>query len=565
MCEIDILYTGSRQSAEYIQYYLSQKDKELDIRIIKITKIRKKMHKFPWKIARLMLLEFPSLIIIERTSQKPIVNIEFSGRKPMGYNHSQFFARIYQSGRCKIPFLFIYPSRAFQVRRSEGGRSAIEYDSPIYIKGLINANKIFGVPILAFNWDMDIKGEMSNIVHGSLLLDENFTQMPDSNSPDLNLLFDYLERQIREFANGTLDYFNWDETNKALEKMKLLKDQLESRSLVNREFRYDYYTSDDFISFIINKYEIKEHNIPERFLKKPTIVHENGSKTIRSDPYVGLYALYDLTFCRNPDNLNDKYNLVAFWSNKELSKELATRKFKGYYKENWNNDLSIELKAWLDSNQKIGRCLTYFLDGFLLNDGLFWKSCINQPLFMNEPKWDIVDLNLPTKLDIDNTISIDTIDEEDIAFSVRDLLLNNGWKLLSFNPPRGIRHVDLLSQNSGIVRAFGARIPDIIAYKNNGLIILEFKVDLDRNDIDKLLNISKSDLEILKEEYNLPPDFKLLKGIGISHFEVHYYEDVVIPSEIATFIVDEYNRKTTLFWKNEVYNQFLNDLPKFLG
>lgn len=565
MCEIDILYTGSRQSAEYVQYYLSQKDKKLDIRIIKITKIRKIMHKFPWKIARLMILEFPSLIFIERTSQEPLINIEFSGRKPMGYNHSQFFARIYQSGRCKVPFLFIYPSRAFQVRKSEGGRNAIEYDSPIYIKGLINANKIFGVPILAFNWDMDIKGETSKIFHGSLLLDEKFTQMPDSNSPDLNLLFDYLARQIREFANGTLDYFNWDETNKALEKMKLLKDQLESRSSINREFRYDYYTSADFISFIINKYEIKEHNIPERFLKKPTIVHENGSKTIRSDPYVGLYALYDLTFCRNPDNLNDKYNLVALWSNKELSKELATQKFEGYYEENWNNDLSIELNAWLDSNQKIGRCFTYFLDGFLLNDGLFWKSYINQPLFMNDSKWDTVNSNFPSKLDIDDIISSDTIDEEDIAFSIRDLLLNNGWKLLSFNPPRGIRHVDLLSQNSGILRAFGAKVPDIIAYKNKGLLILEFKVDVDQNDIDKLLNTSKSDLEILKEEYNLPPDFKLLKGIGISHFEVRYYDEIVIPSEIATFIVDECNRETTLFWKNEVYNQFLNDFPKFLG
>ena len=89
MSKIDILYTGSRQSAEYVQYYLSRKDKELDIRIVKITKIRNKMHKFPWKIARLMLLELPSLIIIERTSQEPLINIEFSGRKPMGYNHSQ--------------------------------------------------------------------------------------------------------------------------------------------------------------------------------------------------------------------------------------------------------------------------------------------------------------------------------------------------------------------------------------------------------------------------------------------------------------------------------------------
>lgn len=87
---------------------------------------------------------------------------------------------------------------------------------------------------------------------------------------------------------------------------------------------------------------------------------------------------------------------------------------------------------------------------------------------------------------------------------------------------------------------------------------------MDRKDIDKLLNTSKSDLEILKEEYYLPADFKLLMGIGISHFEVGYYDDGDIPSEIVMFIVDENNKEATLYWKNTVYDQFLNDLPKFL-
>lgn len=46
-----------------------------------------------------------------------------------------------------------------------------------------------------------------------------------------------------------------------------------------------------------------------------------------------------------------------------------------------------------------------------------------------------------------------------------------------------------------------------MAYKSRGLLILEFKVDVDKNDIDKLLNSSRPDFEIFKEDHNFPAEF----------------------------------------------------------
>lgn len=563
MSEIDILYTGSRQSAEYVKYYLNQKNKEFEIRIIKITKIRNKTYQFPWKIARLMLLEFPSLIVIERTTQYPIINIEFCGRKPMGYNHSQFFARIYQSGRCKVPFLFIYPSRAFQVRKSEGGRNAIEYDSPIYLNGLLNANKIFKVPILAFNWNMDFEAGSSDVFHGSLVLDSKFIQMSDSKSPEMVLFINLLNRYLTEFFNGNFNYFEWEETKESLSNMESLKEKLSSRTKVNRSFRYEIFNPNEFLKFVKKQYNLSKSELPERFLQKSTIVHRNTSKTIRSDPYVGLYALYDLTFCRDSENIDEKYNLVGYWANEQLSKELAEQKFRRFYGQDWKSNLIISLEAWIKSNQKIGRCITYFLDGFLLNDGYFWKSLANHPLFMDDISWDLIKSEFPESLDIENIITQDELDEEDIAFSVRDILLTDNWKILSFNPPRGIRHIDILGENSGIVRAFKAKVPDIIAFKENALLILEFKVDLDQSDIKKLLDVKKSNLEVLQKEHKIPKDYILIKGIGISNFERRYYDEKVLPDEIVTFIVNKDTKKACIYNENDEYSQYLERLPKY--
>ena len=117
--KIDLLYTQTYQIAEYLEYYLEEKI-NIDIRTIRIHHLLKKLPTLPWKIARLLFLEYPGAIIIDRDSQDPIAVIEIFGRKPMGYNHSQFYARLVQSARCGIPFLIIYPSMAFQIRKSVG-------------------------------------------------------------------------------------------------------------------------------------------------------------------------------------------------------------------------------------------------------------------------------------------------------------------------------------------------------------------------------------------------------------------------------------------------------------
>lgn len=558
MNAIDILYTGSRQAAEYVQFYLQRLEKTMDIRIVRISHVVRRIREFPWRIAKVIFLEFPSLIVIDRESQDPIATIEFFGRKPMGYNHAQFFARLFQSGRAGVPFLIIFPSKAFQTRRSAGGRNAVEYDNPIFLAALLNASGFFNCPILSFNWDMDEEMNEGREDHGYMLIDQHFPAMPDSNNGNVINFFNILLKCIAKYPYFE-DFDNWDEFLIALNQMNVFLSEIRTHARRIGRFNATTMRPDAFMQWLEESYGVKKKDIPRRFHEVPTVVHINSSKTFRTDPYAGLFALFKASFCMNTEKMPTLLNLVSCWE--KISIKDIKKQFFQHLGENWNGNLEISLGDWVNTSNKHVQCFSYLLDGIITRDGALWKKK-DHPLSMNSPAWNEVLGLFPSSLDINEVLNSAAFGEEDVAYAIFNILRENGWSIISFNPPRGIRHVDLLGEDSGINRARDAQVPDLIGYKTDFLLILEFKVDYSQADVDKLKSLSKKAIERVLQENGLKQTANIIKGVGfcIDGEETQDMEEIQLPDEFVAFLVRRGEGGEKIFLKSNKHDMVFEGL-----
>ena len=131
------------------------------------------------------------------------------------------------------------------------------------------------------------------------------------------------------------------------------------------------------------------------------------------------------------------------------------------------------------------------------------------------------------------------LEEEEVTRRLYDFLRMKRWKILSYAVPRGMKARVIHDPNSGF-RGKNSIIPDIIARKNNVLLVTENKPRFTVGDIIKLENMTSGHVKYMKRIFGLLNIEGLIvqKALGLNQFNL--YEDLQhVPTDFMIFVVDD--------------------------
>lgn len=92
------------------------------------------------------------------------------------------------------------------------------------------------------------------------------------------------------------------------------------------------------------------------------------------------------------------------------------------------------------------------------------------------------------------------LSEEEVYNGAKRILKNNNYTLLAGQPPRGVDHLPVVEIKSGTNKEKGSKDsfkPDLIAYKDNILLIIECKPNFSNSDLQKLHKTLNSQSRLL--------------------------------------------------------------------
>lgn len=87
------------------------------------------------------------------------------------------------------------------------------------------------------------------------------------------------------------------------------------------------------------------------------------------------------------------------------------------------------------------------------------------------------------------------LSEEEVYNGAKRILKKNNYILLAGQPPRGVDHLPVVEIKSGTNKEKGSKDsfkPDLVAYKDNILLIIECKPNFNNNDLQKLYEVLNS-------------------------------------------------------------------------
>ena len=131
------------------------------------------------------------------------------------------------------------------------------------------------------------------------------------------------------------------------------------------------------------------------------------------------------------------------------------------------------------------------------------------------------------------------MEEEEITRRLYDFLHTKEWEILSYAVPRGMRARVIHDLDSGF-RGKNSIIPDIIARKENVLLVTENKPRFTVGDIIKLENMTPGHVKYMKRIFGLFNIEGLIvqKALGLNQFNVD--KDLQqVPKDFIIFVVDD--------------------------
>jgi hypothetical protein len=147
------------------------------------------------------------------------------------------------------------------------------------------------------------------------------------------------------------------------------------------------------------------------------------------------------------------------------------------------------------------------------------------------------------------------LQEDEVYVGAKKLLIANGWTLLGGQPPRGSNHLPVIEikwPERTSKGSFGAYKPDLLAYKDDKILLIECKPRLDWGDIDKLQSIL-SDRMRIDEIFIELRKRRILSKIGTDaegnkkqifiEGAVAHSEDVTAPPYLWTIQIHDSNGK----------------------
>lgn len=141
---------------------------------------------------------------------------------------------------------------------------------------------------------------------------------------------------------------------------------------------------------------------------------------------------------------------------------------------------------------------------------------------------------------------IDQKIEEYVTYKVADYLSHNDWGIISCNPPGGHGGICLLDKD----RSKGGIVPDIIAKKENYILVIESKPFFSSgvsNDIAKLEGLTHNHVANLAQRLNLGNkwlkkwQFYLQKAVAVKTIKNEEVDKV--PSSYIIFVTNDISGK----------------------
>jgi hypothetical protein len=130
------------------------------------------------------------------------------------------------------------------------------------------------------------------------------------------------------------------------------------------------------------------------------------------------------------------------------------------------------------------------------------------------------------------------LEEEEVTRKLYDFLRAKGWEMLSYGVPRGMK-ARIIHDIDSSFRSKDSIIPDIIAKKENVLLVIESKPEFSLEDITKLKNMTDGHLKYMKQIFGLSNMENLVvqKAVGFNRFKLN--QDLhQVPNDFIIFLVN---------------------------
>jgi len=438
-------------------------------------------------IESLIAFDRPDIILLKNGN--PILVLEKTREVPTGHNVGQRMARLVRAAECGVPSIMFFPFDA----KKHGKYGAMCNLNIRILKCFEKITEITGSKIFAINWRCDSDGE---------LLKGN-----DIDS-DVSKIVNELMLEEKEGINKIYEEY-------------LVKSRSEYDQRLSKMKKYDcpppsVYFVDDIRKWMSEKgfdFLLKDRGKSFRSLIYKIEMEPSALK--RQDPYTGMQFLYSYLYCLDKG---------------------SERKLCLYFPK-------IEAKIWKKTNGlNLGTkmCNWYlradylvFKDGYLENNRNIVNKDINKFIYEADAKNTIGGTKKEKKTKVNK--------EVEVYLAVKKYLNKNDFIVLAGQPPNGCDDVPVLEIKDPVLKEKGSKgafKPDLIAYKEGQIIIIECKAKFDIRDQEKLMKVKKC---IKRKEmiFNEIVGRSIFKRNGISEIE---FKKLEFRFAVAHFGIDSSER-----------------------
>lgn len=144
------------------------------------------------------------------------------------------------------------------------------------------------------------------------------------------------------------------------------------------------------------------------------------------------------------------------------------------------------------------------------------------------------------------------LSEEEVYNGTKRFLKKSGFTLLAGQPPRGVDHLPVVEIKSGTNITKGSKDafkPDLVAFNDKSILIIECKPTFNLDDVNKLYEILDSELR-LKAFYDALKERNLLKKI----------QESLSFDEFKNLVQGGISYGTTSSYENTSNNTYVSDL-----
>jgi hypothetical protein len=327
MAEFTVWYTDDPNHAKYLTSNTVLKDYKPNIKSIS-SATSKDFSRNPDKIQQILYLDQPDLIVTHGPLDEPVLGLEISAQKPVGFNVFQRFARAIACAEKGVPFVSIFPERSWTIR--EDSERWDYADTRIY-QAMLRAMKFHQTPVMWFPWET---GEKANKQRGKLLFDDEYVTMPNSDTSEMKALFEFVNKVVfysqteKQFEGLLREPIVMSREEMMWKKFSERKPESPPGSTLTKKTReLTKYIKDN------TGLEIELESLPDYVRnREECFIYRADVANFRADPYTGVIMALDYTYTRTgPTRRHRSMTFVTHFPKVPVKEVQA--KYENYYEK----------------------------------------------------------------------------------------------------------------------------------------------------------------------------------------------------------------------------------------